>query len=198
MDNFWDQRYSAVEYVYGKEPNVFFKSEIDKLKPGKILIPGVGEGRDAVYAATLGWQVFAVDASEEGKKKALRLADEKNVSIQYDVMDIKDINYPEKSFDVIASIFFHLTENLRKPFHQKAIKLLKDDGIFLIECFNPNQLKNNSGGTKDSNLLYTQNMLSDDFSDLKIEQNIELQVILDEGLFHKGLADNIRFIARKK
>ncbi len=198
MDNFWDQRYSAAEYVYGKEPNVFFKSEIDKLKPGKILIPGAGEGRDAVYAASLGWQVFAVDSSEEGKKKALRLADEKKVAIQYDVMDIKDINYPEKSFDVIASIFFHLTENLRKPFHQKAIGLLKDDGIFLIECFNPNQLKNNSGGPKDSNLLYTKNMLSDDFTDLKIEQNIELQVVLDEGEFHKGLADNIRFIARKK
>ena len=40
MDNFWDQRYSSFEYVYGKEPNVFFKSEIDKLKPGKNINSG--------------------------------------------------------------------------------------------------------------------------------------------------------------
>lgn len=198
MENFWDQRYSAAEYVYGKEPNVFFKSEMDKLKPGKILIPGAGEGRDAVYAATIGWQVFAIDMSEEGKKKALRLAAEKNVTIQYDVMDIKDINFKEKSFDAIASIFFHLPDSGRKIFHHTAIKLLKDDGIFIMECFNPNQLKNTSGGPKDLNVLYTKNILSDDFKELKIEQNIETQVILNEGEFHKGLADNIRFIARKK
>lgn len=197
MEDFWNQRYSAVEFAYGKEPNAFFKSQIDKLKPGKILIPGAGEGRDAVYAATKGWEVFAVDFSEEGKKKAIQLATEKNVTIHYDILNIKDINYTEKSFDVIASIFFHLPETLRKQFHHTGMKLLKDDGIFIIECFNPNQLNNNSGGPKDVNLLYTQNILSEDFKELSIEQNIETKVTLDEGQLHKGIADNIRFIARK-
>ena len=76
-EQFWNERYAQKEYVYGKAPNAFFKSVIDQLKPGRLLVPGAGEGRDAVYAATLGWQVDAFDSSETGREKALSLAQEK-------------------------------------------------------------------------------------------------------------------------
>ena len=36
INNFWDERYSIKDYVYGTLPNEFFKEQIDKLKPGKI------------------------------------------------------------------------------------------------------------------------------------------------------------------
>ncbi len=55
---FWDIRYSDSEYAYGTEPNVYFKSFIDTHSSGKILLPGEGEGRNAVYAAVKGWEVF--------------------------------------------------------------------------------------------------------------------------------------------
>jgi len=45
MKTFWDARYSSKEFVYGKEPNDFFASELNKLNPGKMLLPGEGEGR---------------------------------------------------------------------------------------------------------------------------------------------------------
>jgi hypothetical protein len=70
----WNERYGADEYVYGKEPNGFLKEFIDNHPPGKILLPAEGEGRNAVYAASKGWEVTAFDFSEEGKKKALKLA----------------------------------------------------------------------------------------------------------------------------
>jgi hypothetical protein len=46
MRETWDQRYSATEYVYGKIPNAFFKSFIDAEKPGVLLLPAEGEGRN--------------------------------------------------------------------------------------------------------------------------------------------------------
>tara|TARA_R100001377_G_C3182541_1_gene107226 strand:+ start:629 stop:811 length:183 start_codon:yes stop_codon:yes gene_type:complete len=49
----------AKKNFYGTEPNDFFKQQIDKLKPGKILIPEEGEGRNAVYAASQGWKLMA-------------------------------------------------------------------------------------------------------------------------------------------
>ena len=71
--NFWDERYSSKEYVYGVEPNQFFKQVLDKIPiPGKLLLPGEGEGRNAVYAAKMGWHVDAFDQSSEGKLKALK------------------------------------------------------------------------------------------------------------------------------
>jgi hypothetical protein len=59
MNNFWDERYADEEYVYGTTPNQYFKQELEKLTPGKILLPGEGEGRNAVFAATQGWKVTA-------------------------------------------------------------------------------------------------------------------------------------------
>ena len=56
--DFWNERYSSREYVYGERPNSFFKEQIEKVSiPGKLLLPGEGEGRNAVYAARLGWQI---------------------------------------------------------------------------------------------------------------------------------------------
>ena len=48
---FWDKRYNNEDLIYGTEPNKFFKQYIDKIKPGRILLLGEGEGRNAVYAA---------------------------------------------------------------------------------------------------------------------------------------------------
>ena len=57
MKNFWDERYSIKDYVYGTSPNQFFKEQIEKLEAGKILMLGEGEGRNAVYASRKGWSV---------------------------------------------------------------------------------------------------------------------------------------------
>ena len=77
--SFWNERYVSKEYVYGKEPNTFFKDFIhQKLRvPGKLLLPAEGEGRNAVFAALNGYQVTAFDFSKDAKNKAQLLADEK-------------------------------------------------------------------------------------------------------------------------
>ena len=56
MKDMWEERYAADEYAYGEEPNAFFKACLDGLPaPGRLLLPGEGEGRNAVYAARQGW-----------------------------------------------------------------------------------------------------------------------------------------------
>ena len=59
MKEFWDDRYRQVEYAYGEEPNTYFKNEIGKFPPASLLCPAEGEGRNAIYAALLGWRVVA-------------------------------------------------------------------------------------------------------------------------------------------
>ncbi len=39
MTNIWNERYSLEEYIYGTEPNNFFRGKLDLLIPGKILLP---------------------------------------------------------------------------------------------------------------------------------------------------------------
>ena len=57
----WNERYSKEEFAYGEEPNQYLKEQLEKLAVGKILFAAEGEGRNGVYAAKLGWNVFAFD-----------------------------------------------------------------------------------------------------------------------------------------
>ena len=84
----WNDRYSNEEFAYGEEPNNYLKEQLEKLNPGTILFPAEGEGRNAVFAAKLGWEVWAFDISAEGKDKAMKLVATNNVAIDYQVRNL--------------------------------------------------------------------------------------------------------------
>ncbi|MFO7722440.1 MAG: class I SAM-dependent methyltransferase [Bacteroidales bacterium] len=193
----WNQRYSSEEYAFGKEPNVYFKSVIDHHPPGKLLVPGAGEGRDAVYAATLGWEVFAFDASDIGQGKALRLARDKGVSVNYEVSDAAHFDFSQDQYDMIAMTFFHLPVDLRRHFFGNLYQTLKPEGIVVVEAFNPLQLNYSSGGPKDINMLLTKEILEAELKHIKCIQCYEQRVTLNEGAFHQGQAEVLRFTGRR-
>ena len=195
---FWDERYSEEHYVYGKEPNEFFKQEIEHVKPGKLLLPGEGEGRNAVYAALKGWDVTAIDFSKQAKAKAMKMAKEKNVRINYLVSSLEEVSYKENEYNLAALIFVHFHSAVRERAHKAIVKALKTGGTILIEAFNKKQIKNNSGGPKDIDSLYSIDDFRNDFKDLKIEMLSEQHTDLSEGHYHKGPADVIRFKGVKR
>lgn len=198
QQEFWNQRFAEDEYTYGTQPNVFFKAELDKLPVGAAFVPGAGQGRDAVYAAENGWQVSCLDLSSMGRERALQLAAERGVSLSYDVNDINLADYPDESFDVIASIFFHLPSVVRLDFFAKVRRWLKPGGMLLLQAFTPAQLKRSSGGPKDADMLLTSAQLANDLADMEILMNEESETELDEGKYHHGLANVVSFVARKK
>jgi 2-polyprenyl-3-methyl-5-hydroxy-6-metoxy-1,4-benzoquinol methylase len=197
MKDFWDKRYAESEFAYGALPNEFLKEQLQNFSAGKILFVCEGEGRNAVYAAIQQWNVEAFDLSAEGKKKALQLAEQNNVTINYQVKDATTIQYPENSFDCIALIYAHFPETIRKSIHKKVMNWLKLNGYVIIEAFNPNQLKNTSGGPKDLSMLYTKEIMADDFKDLMFQQISTETIELNEEKYHIGKADVIRFIGKK-
>lgn len=189
----WNERYSGETFAFGKIPNLYFKTVIDALPPGRILVPGAGEGRDAVYAAKLGWEVDAFDLSDIGRQKAQRLAAEEHVSISFDVLDAADFDFVRHRYDLIAMVYFHLPATLRKYFFANLHQSLNPGGMVLIEAFNPKQLPYTSGGPKDISMLMTPEMLRNELIHLKPIECYETQVLLDEGFQHKGHAEIIRY-----
>lgn len=193
----WDERYSSSEYVYGKDPNAFLVEKIQFLTPGKILFPAEGEGRNAVYAAQLGWDVEAFDSSIIAKHKAMSLALEKNVKINYSVGSVESVDYPMNTFDAIALIYVHLVPEVREPFFRKIRKWLKPGGILILECFEKSQLPNTSGGPKIEEMLYDIETIRGDLSDMDISILEHTKVTLSEGALHQGLAEVVRVYAKK-
>lgn len=197
MKEFWNERYRSEDYVYGTEPNVFFKEQLDKLSPGRILLPAEGEGRNAVYAARQGWQVTAVDISDAGRDKALRLARKAGVEITYHVGSFGETEFPVASFDCISLVFAHFPPEHRLAYHQKVIQLLKPGGTLILEGFSKEQLAYRSGGPKSEAMLFSISELQEEFAALtELEVRKEL-IELREGAYHEGPASVVRLTGKK-
>ncbi|MEO8415273.1 MAG: class I SAM-dependent methyltransferase [Ginsengibacter sp.] len=199
----WNDRYRKDEFAYGEQPNNYLKEQLQKLHVGTILFPAEGEGRNAVYAAKLGWTVSAFDISGEGKNKALRLAETNNVKIDYQVGELDTLNYTAEQFDVMALIYAHFPANIKSSLHKKLDKYLRKDGVIIFEAFSKKHLdyvlKNEKvGGPKDIATLFSIDEIKSDFANYDFEELIETEIELSEGLFHNGQGSVIRFVGRKK
>lgn len=199
---FWDERYANEEFVYGKLPNKYFKEKIVELSVGKALFAAEGEGRNAVYAATLGWEVTAFDQSLSAKKKAILLAENNQVTIDYLVSDLDNFNYESTSFDVLVLIFAHFPEEKRRIYHRQLTQTIKNGGYIILEAFSKNHMQNQKenpkvGGPKNIDMLYDLDEIKEDFQNFEFLEAYETETELNEGEHHKGKGSVIRILAKK-
>ena len=199
---FWDNRYSVSEYVYGEHPNSYLKEQLEALPIGSILFVGEGEGRNGVYAAKLGWKVSAYDLSLEGKRKADRLARKHNVQIDYKVGELHELDYKKEQFDVIALIFTHFSSKSREAIHKELTNYLRKGGTIIMEVFSKKQLNyqvkgDSGGGPKNVDMLYALEDIESDFEKFKVVELQETEKLLKEGDLHNGLSSVIRFVGVK-
>ncbi len=203
MQDFWNQRYGQDRFAYGEEPNEYLRAKLVLLPVGKILFPAEGEGRNAVFAAKMGWEAFAFDMSSEGKIKADLLAVKNGVTIDYVVNEVGNTDYPKDYFDAIAFSFAHFPLEKRTEYHQKLASSLKKGGTLILEGFGKEHIKRqqenpNAGGPKDKSMLYDLEGLKSDFSDFDLIEAYEVETELNEGLYHVGKASVVRMYATKK
>ena len=194
--SYWNARFGAEPTVYGEGPNDFFANQLEAMTPGCILLPGDGEGRNAVHAAEQGWSVRSFDASSVGVEKALALAAKRGVSIAAEVGDAA-IWEPGEAFDAIALCYLHLPPSLRADFHPRVVRWLKPGGALILEGFGPGQLAFTSGGPKALDMLFTTAMLEGDFAELEVQLCVTEESVLDEGPYHQGRAELTRLVARR-
>lgn len=199
----WNDRYSKKEFAYGEQPNKYLEEQLVKLDVGTILFPAEGEGRNAVFAAKIGWTVSAFDISIEGKNKALQLAEKNKVAIDYQVGDLLQLNYNDNQFDAIALIYAHFPANIKSSYHRALDKYLRPGGIVIFEAFSQKHLEYIStderiGGPKDIAMLFSVDEITYDFSNYEIIELVEKEIELSEGEFHNGKGSVIRFVGQKK
>jgi len=202
MKQFWNERYSQSDYVYGTEPNEYFKEKIQQFEPGKLLLPAEGEGRNAIFAARLGWKVTAFDWSEVAQRKAVALAEANQVQINYWVSEVDDLAFEEGSFDAIAFIYAHFPADVKLVYNQKILSFLKRGGTLIFEAFSKRQLDyqktHRSGGPSDINMLYSIEEVKNAFPGVDFLTIEEREIYLEEGMNHSGLGSVVRALGIKK
>ena len=106
----WDDRYAGRELVWTAEPNMFVVAELQDLAPGRALDVGAGEGRNAVWLASRGWQVTAVDFSAVGLAKGRRLAQNRGVAVDWVLADVRDYQPEPGCFQLVLIAYLQLRE----------------------------------------------------------------------------------------
>ncbi len=189
MDNtFWNAKYAGEEYIYGTLPNAFMAAQISQIKPGKALVPADGEGRNGVFLATQSWKVTAFDISEVARDKALQLAKKHNVSVDYQLTGYDNFDAEDESFDMLVLCFAHMPPHRRREWHRKLVSYLRPGGHLILQGFHKDQLRFQSGGPKNIDMLFSAEELREDFEGLSSCSIKEHQNVLDEGAHHHGMA----------
>ncbi len=201
--DFWNARYSEAGFAYGETPNAFLVSVADQIKPGGlVLVPGDGEGRNGVWLARQGFDVTTVDMSQAGCDKAVALATQHGVTLNAICADLTQWVWPSSTYDAVISIFLHFMPPVRQTLHAKMRDSIKDDGVLIIEAFEPEHLALRTanpavGGPDKAEMFYTPDMLAIDFAAMKARQIIIARILLDEGHYHKGESAVVRGVYTK-
>ncbi len=194
----WDERFSQPEPVYGDAPNAFLAEQASRFQRGmKLLVPADGYGRNGIWLAKQGFRVHTVDLSPVGVERARKAALAAAVTMTIEEADLATWIWPLDESDGIASIFLHLPPDVRSKVHASMLRALKRGGVVIIEAFTPAQLQHTSGGPKQVELLYTADMLRQDFASGEVLELEEKEVHINEGPMHSGPAAVVRAIFRK-
>lgn len=164
----WDAKYSAKDLVYGAPPNETLVEFATALPRGHALDLASGEGRNALWLATRGWQVTAVDFSAVGLTKAHRIAEKSPRSVRERLTwvhaDVTKV-IPKPEYDLILVLYLHLPREQRRGVIDNALRGLKPDGILMILGHHSSNITDGVGGPQDPEILYTPEELASDIGD---------------------------------
>ena len=198
MKDFWNERYAEDGLAYGTEPNEYLASVVSHIPAGgKVLVVGDGEGRNGVWLAEQGFDVFSIDYSPVAIEKIKALADQRKVNIMAECHDLTEYDWPENTFDAVVAVYVHFPPGVRELMHKKMLSALTVGGKILMEAFHKEQLNYKSGGPPVEPMLFSDEMLKQDFEKAKIIELYESIVALNEGKYHVGDGAVVRMIAEK-
>ena len=193
----WEERYGGDDYLYGTDPNEFFRDQVVDLPAGDALCLADGEGRNGVFLATLGHRVTAVDLTEAGIAKADRLAEDRGVDVSTIVADLADFDLGHERWDLIVSIFAHTPPSVRRRLHQAAATALRPGGRFVLEAYTPDQIGRSTGGPPIPELTMTLDGLRQELTGLEIVHGVEIVRTIVEGPGHTGDGAVVQVVARR-
>jgi SAM-dependent methyltransferase len=144
--------------------NKFLAEMIRGRKPGKALDIGIGEGRNALFLASQGWEVTGFDISDVGVQLAQEAAQKRGLKLEALVEDVDRFDYGKRRWDLVVGMYMHtmITRNAAK-----IIDSLKPGGVIVVEGFHRDL---NRQGLQGGNIGYRSNELLRAFDRLRVLQ----------------------------
>ncbi len=175
----WDERYRATELVWSADPNIFVAEVAAELSPGRALDLACGEGRNARWLATQGWDVTAVDFSSVAIEKARHLGG--GDLVQWTCADVVEWSPPAAAFDLVVMSYVHLPATDLERVCRHGVDALAPGGHLLVVGHARRNLTEGTGGPQDPAVLYEPEDVRSWIPDLDVERAEHVVRVLGAG-----------------
>ncbi|HJU59864.1 MAG TPA: class I SAM-dependent methyltransferase [Nitrososphaeraceae archaeon] len=152
MNKIWDKIYSNDSHFFGEEPSNFALicyEEFVKHKVKKILELGCGQGRDTLYFASKGLEVFAIDSSKIAIENLTIKAKELNFDINLkNINAVEGLPFHNNHFDAVYSHMFYnmsFSDDELKFLFYETKRVLKNSGILSFSVRNDKDIMYRKG-----------------------------------------------------
>jgi SAM-dependent methyltransferase len=146
---YWDARYRSADHLWSGQPNQQLVAQVDGLAPGEALDAGCGEGADAIWLASRGWTVTAVDISDVALERAAGPAAAQGPDvaerISWQRQDLLVWEPGADRFDLVTAHFIHLPEDKQESLHRRLAAAVRPGGTLLVVAHHPDDLHVNVG-----------------------------------------------------
>src|SRR5262245_32649335 len=196
----WEDRFADPDYIFGTAPNAFLAAHKHLLrKHGRALAIADGEGRNGVWLAEQGLDVFSFDFSPTAQGKTRALAQARGVTITTRLLEVADYDWPPDAFDVVADIFKQFSDPAERAQKFAGIRrTLKEGGLLLLQGYRPEQIAYGTGGPKAPENMYTRVLLEREFASFKRIEIEEYDIEMREGSAHSGMSAVINLVGWKQ
>ena len=151
----WDRRYASTENLWSARPNRFLVAEVEHLEPGRALDLACGEGQNAIWLATRGWDVTGIDYSQVAIAKARSRAERESVTVRFVCVDLVEYEPETGSYDLALVLYLHVPASERRRILARAAAALAPGGTFVLVGHDLTNATDGVGGPSDVELLYT-------------------------------------------
>ncbi len=186
----WDERYAATDLVWSAGPNRFVEEELAGLAPGRALDLACGEGRNARWLASRGWQVTAMDFSPVAIEKGRKLSAGARDGIDWVVGDVLTAALPER-LDLVVAAYLQIPAGERRLAMRRAFEALGPGGRLFVVAHDSTNLTEGEGGPQDPAVLYT---AEDVLADL---EGLDPEVVRAERVARDGAWDALVHVVRR-
>jgi SAM-dependent methyltransferase len=128
----WDGRYADRERLWSGQPNGALVAEVADLKPGRVLDVGCGEGADAIWLASSGWDVTALEVSGVALERAAGHAREAGVTIRWVHAELEQAPIAPASFDLVSAQYPALLRSPDATAERALLGAVAPGGVLLL------------------------------------------------------------------
>ncbi len=148
-ERFWDERYRKEEAAQKRGPAAFLVEQRRLLPPrGRVLDVAMGTGRNALYLASLGYEVTGIDVSGVAVARCGEEAVRLGLRIEAIQADLESYEMASDAYDIVTDFYY-----LQRELAPHLTAALRPGGVLVFETFTTEQRQFGWGPQQEEFLL---------------------------------------------